>query len=127
VLTLAAGQVSAVDSASPAPQSVVNWQVDAADVNRPRPGLTAYTTTGLGSSPLIGLYVWRTWIIGVTQDRKLWALPETFPTAWTALSDATAATQLDGGQRPVFAEDGLRVVIAGGGNLQQWQERRRRK
>ncbi len=120
-LTLDSGMVPAVDSASVAPQIVWNWQTDAAGINRPRPGLTAYTTAGLGTSPLIGLYVWQTWLIGVTADRKLWSLSQTLPTAWTALSDGTAATQLDGGQRPVFAEDSLRVVIAGGGSLQQWQ------
>lgn len=120
-LTLAAGQVSAVDDLSPAPSSVVNWQADQAEINRPRPGLANYATTGLGSSPLIGLYVWKTWLIGVTEDRKLWAMPEVLPTTWQALSDTTAATQLDGAERPTFAEDGLRVVIAGGGSLQQWQ------
>jgi hypothetical protein len=106
---------------SPAPNSITNWQVDQAEINRPRPGLVTYTTTGLGTSPLIGLYVWQTWVIGVTEDRKLWALPSVLPTTWQALSDATAATQLDGGERPTFAEDGLRVVIAGGGSIQQWQ------
>jgi hypothetical protein len=120
-ISLEAGQVSAVDDMSPAPASVVNICVDAAGINRPRPGLVTYTTTGLGTSPLIGLYVWQTWVIGVTADRKLWALPSVVPTVWQALSDATAATQLDGAERPVFAEDGLRVVIVGGGSIQQWQ------
>lgn len=104
-----------------APAEVTNWQVDAAGINRPRPSLVTYATIGLGSSPLVGLFVWTTWVIGVTQDRKLWALSSASPTIWTALSDATAATQLDGLTRPVFAADGLRVVIAGGGAIQKWE------
>jgi|SRR6185369_259727 len=113
--------VTSVDDTADVSQSVINFQVDLSGINRKRPALTSYATTGLGSSVLIGLYVWQTWLIGVTQDRKLWAMSQTAPTVWQALSDATAATKLDGGLRPVFAEDGLRVVIVGGGAIQQWQ------
>lgn len=84
----------------------------------------AYTITGaFGVEPdeLTGLYVWRTWLIAVDVFRKLWAIHESAPNTWIALSDATAPTQLDGGTRPVFSEDGIRVIIAGGGLIQQWQ------
>ena len=124
-IPLSSGQVSSVDTMSEAPPEVTNWQVDASGINRPRPSLVTYSTTGLGTSPLIGLHVWRTWVIGVTQDRKIWALLESAPTVWIALTDTTDATtttntSLDGGTRPIFAEDGLRVVIAGGGAIQVW-------
>lgn len=120
-LQLNLGVLTAVDDMAAVPPSVVNFQIDAAGINRMRPGLVSYPTTGLGSSALIGLYVWTVYLIAVTADRKIWALPEASPTTWLALSDGTAATQLDGGHRPVFAEDGSRVVIAGGGAIEKWE------
>ncbi len=59
-------------------------------------------------------------MVGVDGDRKIWALPDSSPAVWTALSDATAATQLDGDARPVFAEDASDLFIAGGGAIQKW-------
>ncbi len=105
---------------SAATSTVRNWQTDVAGVNRMRPALVTYTTTGLGSSPLIGLYRWKTFMVGVTADRKIWALLDSAPTAWTALSDGTAATQLANTARPVFAEDASDLFIAGGGAIQKW-------
>lgn len=117
---IAGGQVSTADTMSPATSVLRNFQVDVAGVNRMRPALVTYTTTGLGSSPLIGLYHWKSWLVGVTADRKIWAIIDSGPTAWIALSDATAATQLDNTARPVFAEDASDLFIAGGGAIQKW-------
>ena len=116
----AGGQVSTADDMSSATTVVRNFQTDVADVNRMRPALVSYATTGLGSSPLIGLYRWKNYVVGVTQDRKIWAITDAFPTVWNALSDATAATQLDSTARPVFAEDASDLFIAGGGAIQKW-------
>jgi hypothetical protein len=113
------GQVSTADALSPATQIVRNWQSDAAGVSHPRPGLATYATTGL-TAPLSALYRWKAYLIGVDSDRKIWALPDAAPTVWTALSDATAATQLDGALRPVFAEDPSDLFIVGGGDIQKW-------
>lgn len=117
---IAGGQVSTVDTMSSATPVVRNFQMDVAGVNRMRPALVSYTTTGLGVSPLIGLHRWKTWLVGVTQDRKIWALPDATPTVWTALSDGTASTQLANTARPVFAEDASDLFIAGGGAIQKW-------
>lgn len=105
---------------SSAMQSVVNWQADVSGVNHVRPGIVAYTSTGLGTSAFVGLYRWKTWVVGVTADRRLWALPDAFPTTWTALSDGTAATGLDGTSTPVFAESISSLYVAGGGQIQKW-------
>lgn len=124
-IPLSSGQVSSVDAMSEAPPEVTNWQVDASGINRPRPSLVTYATTGLSTSPLIGLCVWGTWVVGVTQDRRIWGLLESNPTVWVALTDTTDATtttntSLDGGTRAIFAADGQRLVIAGGGEIQEW-------
>jgi hypothetical protein len=99
---------------------VRNWQMDVAGVNRMRPALVTYTTTGLGLSPLIGLYRWKTFLVGVATDRKIYATSDGAPTVWIALSSAVATTQLDGSSRPVFAEDASDLFIAGGGAIQKW-------
>lgn len=117
---LSGGQVSTADTMSSAASSVINFQTDVAGINRVRPGLVTYTTTGLGSAPLIGLYRFKSYVIGVDEDRKIYALPDSAPTVWTALSDATTATQLDGARRPVFAEDPSDLFIVGGGDIQKW-------
>ncbi len=117
---ISAGLVSTADDISPATSRVMNFMPDVAGVQRMRPGLVAYATTGLGSSPIIGMYHWKTWIVAVTADRKIWALPDALPTAWTALSDATAATKLDNLLSPVFAESPSFLYIAGGGAIQKW-------
>lgn len=117
---ISGGQVSTADTMSPATSVVRNWQMDVAGVNRMRPALVAYTTTGLGSSPLIGLYRWKNFVVGVAADRTIWALEDSAPTAWVALSDATAATKLANTKRPVFAEDASDLFIAGGGAIQKW-------
>jgi hypothetical protein len=105
---------------SAASSSVMNLTPDVAGVQLMRPGLVTYATTGLGTAPLIGLHRYRTFMIGVDSDRKIYALPDGAPTAWTALSDATAATKLDGSLRPTFAEDASDLFIAGGGAIQKW-------
>lgn len=115
-IPIAGGQVSTVDNLSPAPISVVNWQVDAADVLRPRPSLVEYATTGLPATPIVGLYVWRDALIGVSAAHLIYVLYESSPTTWVAISGSA----LDGSLRPTFAEDGLSVVIAGGGEIERW-------
>lgn len=117
---ISGGQVSGVDSLSPAPSSVVNWEVDEAGINRPRPGLASYTTTGLGTSPVIGMERWKNYVVMVTADRKLWAISDGNPTVVLPLSDSTTATQLEGMRRPVFAIGELYIYVTGGGRIQRW-------
>src|SRR5216110_3763269 len=117
---ISAGLVSTADPMSAATSKLVNFLPDVAGVQRIRPALVSYSTTGLGTAPLIGLYRWKTWIIGVDSDRLIYALPDLTPTVWQSLSDATAATKLAGIGRPVFAESASFLYIAGGLAIQKW-------
>jgi hypothetical protein len=119
-IDISGGQVSGVDDLSSAPSSVVNWEVDEAGINRPRPGLATYTTTGLGTSPVIGMERWKNYIILVTTDRKLWAISDANPSLVQALSDSTSASKLEGTTRPVFVIGELYIYVAGGERIQRW-------
>lgn len=115
------GMNTTADPATVATSLLKNVSLGPAGENTQRAGLVDYGVTGLGTSPVIGEYPWRDWLVLVTQDRKIWATSRGAPTVAVPLSDATAATQLAGSSRPVFAEDGLpRLVIAGGNAPQQW-------
>lgn len=114
------GENTSADPATQATTLVANTYLGPAGENSQRAGLVDYGVTGL-DAPVAGMFQWQTWTIVVTTSRKVWALAQGAPTVAVALSDATAATQLAGTARPVFAEDGLpRLVIAGGNSPLQW-------
>jgi len=122
------GLASGLDALSGTVPLYVNFLVDAAKAGRMRPGIRPWSDFGVApvDSPVIGLYNWRQWLLFVTEDRNIWAWqapadPGHPGTNIIALSDGTAATQLDGAGRPVFAYDQERVTITGGGAPQQWQ------
>lgn len=117
---IASGLVPASDSGGPAATQVTNWRADASGANIPRPGLATYISAGLPASPVIGAYIFQSYLILVTEDRYLWRISSAAPTLAVALSTATATTQLDGSARPVFAEDASDVFVAGGGEVQKW-------
>jgi len=106
----------------------VNWVIDDQGAIHPRPAIVQIDGLSLSSSgaQILGCYVWRspvdlqTYIVYVLSDRRIRALnPLTLVT--TNLSSSSAATKLAGGaSRVTFTEDSLRVIIAGGGALQQW-------
>lgn len=99
-----------------------NVLTDAAGAIRMRPGISAlsfFPTIIPNASPVIGMSRWGQYLIYVTNDRKLWALHPLGGV--TALSSATATTQLDGGLRPVFASTRTRVIVTGGGKPQKWE------
>src|SRR4029079_13240261 len=97
-----------------------------------RPGIVEWdewadaTCNDAGAGEVIGPAVWPSpsgdRLVYVTQSdagvRKLWAMLG--PNSRIALSDATAATQLDGTLRPTFAIGKTRIVIAGGGAPPEW-------
>lgn len=117
------GENLSADRATQATTLVANASIGPAGENTQRAGLVDVGVSGsdFGSSPVIGMWQWRSWLVLVTSDRKVWAIAVGAPTTVLALSDATAGTQLPGTQRPVFAEDDLpRLVIAGGGAPLQW-------
>lgn len=119
---MSGGQVSGPDYAlSPAPTSIVNWESDEAGINHVRPGLAAYSVTGLGTEASIGLHHWKSHVIDVTADRYIWAISDSVPASAIAASTATTSTQVGGyAPRVTFASGDLSVYIAGGAQLQRW-------
>ncbi len=102
----------------------IQWNLlkDPGGAVRTRPGIRVwadFASTVPNASPVVGMFAWRTFLIYVCEDRTIWAVYG--PGDVRALSDATAATQLDGSLRPVFAYDYQRVVITGGGLPQKWE------
>ena len=114
-------------------RSATNWLTDAGDTSVLRPAIVntqldpgAYTAASGTLTGIIGAYVWksvfnqREYLVYIRQDRKIYA-KDLITNVVSALSSASAATQLDGSAPvAVFAEDSQRLVIAGGGQLQIW-------
>lgn len=129
VIPLQLGETVSSDDWGTARPQAINWLVDSSGSVRLRPAIVntqldpgVYNLTS--GSPTIGGYVWRSvfdrreYLITVRADRTIWA-KDLISNVETALSDATAATQLDGSRtQVVFAEDSQRLVMAGGGQLQ---------
>jgi len=127
------GQKASADDSPGAARLAINWMVDSNDTVRRRPAIvnTAlnpgfYSRSTGTNTGVIGAYVWRSvfnqrdYLVYVRKDRTIWAL-DLITNVVTALSDATAPTQLDGSATQVtFAEDSQRLTIAGGGQLQIW-------
>lgn len=113
---------SSLEELSGAAPIFLNFLCDAAGSVRQRPGLRAWSdfaATVPNASPVVSMFNWRTYLIYVCEDRTIWAWYG--PGDVRALSDATAATQLDGSLKPIFAYDYQRVVITGGGAPQKWE------
>lgn len=116
------GQASGVDELVGATASVVNVIHEAGDGVRTRPGLSTWNMFPAvipNASPVIGAWAYRSYLVYCTEDRKLWALIS--PGFVVALSDATAATKLDGTGRPQAVVTATRIVIIGGGVPQKWE------
>ena len=123
-LDFAGGQNSSSEQLGGAIPLTSNLLVDATGALHLRPGIAAWSD--FGRSPAFdstvsvdGVDVWNGYPIYVTSDRKIHA--QIGPGNGIDLSDATAATQLDGVNRPVICPTRTRVVIAGGGALQKWE------
>lgn len=115
-------------------RTVTNWLIDSQGYNRVRPGVTNATfdptnnrNTSGAAQNIIGTYIWTNpvdrydYLIYVRADRMIFAknLTTLVNTALSLSTDIT--TQLDGNApRATFAEDGVRVLIAGGGQIQTW-------
>lgn len=117
-----AGQASGLSELSGAQPVLRNFIPDAAGTLRVRPGIEAWSDFPEvipNASSVIGMFIWRQYLLYVCADRTIWA--------WIAsglvvpLSDATAATKLDGSGKPIWTYDSTRVVVTGGGAPQQWQ------
>lgn len=131
IIPLQAGETVSSDDWGTARPQAINWLVDSSGSTRLRPAIVntqldpgVYSATS--GSGYIGAYVWRSvfdrreYLVTVRADRTIWA-KDLITNVETALSDATAATQLDGSATQVtWASDSQRLVIAGGGQLQIW-------
>ena len=128
-----AGQASGIEELTGSPPMAINVLTDAGGALYTRPGLVEWDEWSCpdcedaDAGPIIGGKVWPSpsgeILVYVTEDtdgvRKLWAMLG--PNNRIALSDSTAATQLDGTLRPTFAATKTRIVIAGGGAPQKWE------
>ena len=128
-LSFADGQASGIEELTGATPMSINMLVDAGGALITRPGLSAWedwacpALNDAGAGAVIGAWVWQSpsgdRLVYVTADRRIWAMISA--NNRVALSDATAATQLDGALRPTFVSTKTRVVIAGGGVPQKWE------
>ncbi len=120
-VTITDGEVTGVDSLSSAASSVVNWEIDEAGVNVPRPPLEAYSVTNIGTSPFIGAERWKQYLIWVSTDRYVRMMHESGPAVGTVLSTSSTSTQIEGtASRVTFVSGDDYVYIAGGGQIQRW-------
>ncbi len=116
-----ASETPSVEELAGGTPAKINFLSDAAGALRVRPGIATWSgfpTAIPNASPVVAMGAWGIYLIFVTEDRKLWALASG---SVTALSDATAATQLDGGLRPVIVSTRTRVIVSGGGKPQKWE------
>ena len=128
------GTVNNPEDIPGAASSFVNWTIDGAGSGIPktRPAITnvLFDTANNGKSTgtnqnIIGMYIWRNvidlrdYLIYVRADRYIVAQNLLTLQKYT-LSTTDVTTQLEGAGRATFAEDSLRLIIAGGGALQTW-------
>lgn len=92
-----------------------NQLIDDSGANVDRPALSSFVS--LGSSPIIGLHYWedQNKMVAVTENRQVWSI-----TSAGVATKVSAANDLEGTDRPVFAEDGTYLAIAGGGEPDRW-------
>lgn len=115
------GQASGIDELGGATPAVINVTHDAATL-RTRPGLSVwdmFPSVVPNASPVVGAWAYGSYLVYVTEDRKLWALIAAGLVV--PLSDSTLATKLDGTLRPQAVVTATRIVIIGGGVPQKWE------
>lgn len=114
-------QSSGIEEMAGAASLSANVVFDAGKAVRRRPGIIAIPDfpEPAVASPVIHINTFGNYVVYVTADRKLhaWLAPGLVQ----ELSDGTAATQLDGDQRPTSVETNGRWIIAGGGAIQKWE------
>lgn len=110
-----AGEASGLSSLSGAEEALYNLLPDSAGALHVRPGIRALSGFDAAptASPIIGLFPWTQYIIGVLEDRSV--------VAWDSGGNVTdLAYDLAGTGRPIFAYDQQRVVFTGGGMPGAW-------
>lgn len=122
-VTITDGQVSGVDSLGPAASVVVNWELDDAGVNIPRPPLIAYEVDGIGTSPMIGADLWRDYVVFASENRYVTTISEASPATANIVSTAVTTTQIEGSAgRITFVAGQDHVYMAGGARIQRWND-----
>lgn len=93
-----------------------NFLLDDAGSNVDRPGLWQFASLGV-SSPVIGSYYFSlaSCLVAVTEARRIYSITQA-----GVVTDITGSATLGGSSRPVFAEDGTYLAIAGGGAPITW-------
>lgn len=122
-IDFASGQQSSNEALGGAIQQATNVLVDSVGAIHARPGISAWTdfapTPSLDATTSVdGMAAWNGYLVYETSDRRLHA--QLSPGYGVDISDTTSATQLDGGSRPVFCPARVRILIAGGGGIQEW-------
>ena len=119
-VTISDGQVSGVDSLSSAASSVLNWQADEAGINRPRPGLAAYSLNGLTTTQVVALERFPPYTVLIDSARKFQYIADVGPGTARDASTSSTATQLEGTSRPTWVVGREYIYAAGGGRIQRW-------
>lgn len=116
------GESPSVDELAGGVPAQTNLLTDAAGALRLRPGISAWSgfpATIPNASPVIAIGIWTTYVIYVTDDRKIWAV-DPAGVVHALSSDSILGTKLTGTNRPVITALRDRVVISGGGTTMQW-------
>lgn len=117
---IAGGQVSGVSDLSSVASSVINFDVDEAGVNWPRPALTTYSLTGARSVGYNGATAWDQYLVLMHTDGYLVVVRNSTPTVATVVSTSTSTTQVLGGERPTFVAARDYVYAAAGHQIVRW-------
>lgn len=113
-IQFAAGQASGLSELSGAQPALINVLPDAIGALHVRPGVRAWSDFGTAphTGSVIGVYVWRGYVLFLYTDRSLYAM--TAPNTFLSLGT------LGGTGRPIWTYDSTRVVVTGGGAPLQW-------
>jgi hypothetical protein len=90
-----------------------NALITEAGTNVGRPGFSAFSNTENGYA-IQGLYFFKDYLVGIDTNRQIWKM--------NSSGDVVEVTGslLGANARPVFAEDGTYLAVAGGGVPQRW-------
>lgn len=92
-----------------------NGLIDDAGANIGRPAWNANPFATIGNFPIIGLAWFNSKVLAIDENRDIWELDSD-----GTVTQKTGTALLEGSNRPVFANDGALLAIAGGGAPKTW-------